>query len=458
MVDKEKSFSQDDVNQIINQYSEYTKKTSVIDSELYTKYEVKRGLRDISGKGVLAGLTEISDIKSYILENEDLIPCEGKLYYRGYNIENIVDGFVSEKRYGFEEVTFLLLFGHLPTIEEYTTFKKILSQFIFLPDAFLRDIIMSAPSKNMMNSLAKSVLSLYAYDDYPEDNSIENVVRQSLQLIARFPSLMIYSYQSYLYFYRNESFIIHSPKPEYSIAQNILYMIRKDGKFSELEAKLLDMVLVLHAEHGGGNNSTFTTHVVSSSGTDTYSSIVASICSLKGPKHGGANVKVSQMFDHLKENIKDLTDDDEIKNYLGLILDKQVFDKMGLIYGMGHAVYSLSDPRAEILKKYAKKLAIEKGMLEQYNFYEKIESIAPKVIAEKRKIYKGVSANVDFYSGLIYKMLNLPEELFTPLFAASRISGWSAHRLEELTNGGKIIRPAYKSVLKHTDYVKMSDR
>lgn len=429
-----------------------------IPQELYQKYEVKRGLRDISGKGVLAGLTKISEIHSYILSEGDLIPCEGKLYYRGYDIEDLVDGFIGTGRFGFEEITYLLLFGKLPSNHEYDNFRELLSSFYNLPKDFLNETIMSSPSKDMMNSLAKSVLTLYTFDENAEDTSIQNVLRQSLQLISQFPSLIVYAYHSFAFAHKKENIVIKSPKPEYSIAQNILHMLRPMDTFTEQEAKILDLALVLHAEHGGGNNSSFTTHVVTSSGTDTYSCIAASLASLKGPKHGGANIKVVKMFDDIKETVKNWTDEDQIRAYLYRILDKQAFDNSGLIYGIGHAVYSESDPRALIFKSYVEMLAKEKGREDEYKLFSLVERLAPEVIGEKRKMYKGVSANVDFYSGFVYKMLDLPEELFTPLFAAARIVGWSAHRIEELANNGKIIRPAYKAIEKHQNYLTIDNR
>lgn len=432
--------------------------TSRIAPELYTKYEVKRGLRDINGKGVLAGLTDISEILSYTVVDNDMIPCEGKLYYRGIDIEDIVRGFIREKRYGFEEVTYLLLFGSLPDPSQLEAFSSELANYRTLPTSFVRDIIMKAPSSDMMNTLARSVLTLYAYDDHAEDTSIPNVLRQSLQLISLFPLLSVYGYQAYSHYHDGKSLFIHSPQPELSTAENILHILRPDSKYTDLEARLLDLALVLHMEHGGGNNSTFTTHVVSSSGTDTYSAIAASLGSLKGPKHGGANIKVVKMFDDMKQNIKDWTDKEEVGTYLKALLNKEAFDKAGLIYGMGHAVYSLSDPRANIFKAFVENLSREKGRMEEFALYSLVERLAPQVIAKERKIYKGVSANVDFYSGFVYSMLDLPTELFTPIFAIARIVGWSAHRIEELTNGGKIIRPAYKSVAKHQAYVGLQER
>ena len=430
-----------------------------IDPELYGKYEVKRGLRDISGQGVLTGLTEVSEIRSYTVIDRDMIPIEGKLYYRGVDIEDIVKGFISEKRFGFEETIYLLLFGKLPQEKELTELTSLLSKYREeLPTGFVRDIIMKAPSRDMMNTLARSVLTLYSYDSKADDTSIENVLRQCLQLIALFPMLSVYGYQAYSHYHDGNSLFIHTPAAGMSTAENILHLLRPDSKYSELEAKILDIALVLHAEHGGGNNSTFTTHVVTSSGTDTYSAIAGALGSLKGPKHGGANIKVMHMFEDMKQNIKDWTDEEEITRYLEDILNKKAFDKKGLIYGMGHAVYSISDPRAKVLRGFVESLSVEKGKEKEFVLYSAVERLAPQVIARERKIYKGVSANVDFYSGFVYSMLELPYELYTPIFAIARIAGWSAHRLEELINEGKIIRPAYKSVAKHQEYVPLEER
>ncbi len=438
--------------------SKSVKETSHIDPALYTKYDVKRGLRDLSGKGVLAGLTEISEITSYIVEDSDMIPCDGRLYYRGYKIQELVKGFEKDNRFGFEEIAYLLLFGSLPDKKELGSFQQMLGEYRSLPTHFVRDIIMKAPSKDMMNALARSVLTYYAYDDRADDTSIENVVRQSLQLISLFPMFAVYAYHAYNHYHDGNSLIIHTPKPELSTAEHILYLLRPDGQYTELEAKMLDLGLVLHMEHGGGNNSTFTTHVVSSSGTDTYSAIAAALGSLKGPKHGGANVKVVKMFEDLKEHVTNWEDEAALKDYLCKLLDREGFDHSGLIYGMGHAVYSLSDPRSEIFKTPVASLAKEKGREDELALYNTVERLAKEVIFEKRKIYKGVSANIDFYSGFVYSMLNLPTELFTPMFASARIVGWSAHRLEELANGGKIIRPAYKSVCKHREYEPIKKR
>lgn len=430
-----------------------------IDPQLYIDNKVNRGLRDLNGKGVLTGLTEISDVISKKIVNGEEVPCEGELYYRGYPIKDIVDGALKDNRFAFEEVVYLLIFGTLPTNEELEDFKKQLFSYRSLPDNFVRDVIMKAPSSDMMNSLARSVLMLYSNDLNADDTSIPNVLKQCLQLIARFPQLSVYGYHAYNYHWKkSNSLFIHEPDPNLSTAENILYMLRKDGEFSPLEAQVLDIALVLHAEHGGGNNSTFTTHVVSSSGTDTYSAIAAALGSLKGPKHGGANIKVSGMFEDIKQNVKDWTDREEISEYLLKILNKEAFDKSGLIYGIGHAIYSISDPRAKVFKGFVQKLSEEKGLTKEYELYSLIEELAPEVIAKKRKMYKGVSANVDFYSGFVYDMLGLPHELYTPIFAIARIAGWSAHRIEELINAGKIIRPAYMAVQPHRDYKEMSDR
>ena len=428
----------------------------VIDKQLYAKYKVNRGLRDENGNGVLTGLTEISEIQAKTADGQ---PCDGSLFYRGYNIHDLVKGFLKDGRFGFEEITYLLLFGELPSAKELADFRELLASYRSLPNSFVRDIIMKAPSTDIMNSVARSVLTLYSYDNNPNDVSIPNVLRQCLQLIAMFPQLALYGYQAYNY-YKNDYpvFFIHDPVPELSTAENILHMLRPDMKYTDTEARVLDMALVLHAEHGGGNNSSFTTHVVTSSGTDTYSAIAAALGSLKGPKHGGANIKVCHMFDEIKSQVKDWADDDEVKAYLEKILHGEAFDHAGLIYGVGHAVYSLSDPRAIIFKSFVHQLAQEKGMEAEYQLYSSVERIAPEIISGERKMYKGVSANVDFYSGFVYQMLGIPEELFTPLFAIARISGWSAHRLEELVNGNRIIRPAYKAILPRREYVDLAHR
>ncbi len=431
---------------------------SNIDPQLYTVHQVKRGLRDIDGRGVLTGLTEISTINSTKNVDGKQVPCEGELYYRGININDIVDGFYSEDRFGFEETVYLLLFGKLPDRTELEEFENLLRKYRSLPTNFVRDVIMKAPNGDIMNTLARSVLTLYSYDKNANDVSIPNVLRQCIQLIATFPLLSVYAYHAYNHYEKFKGLYIHRPSPKMSTAENILRMLRPDKVFTHLEARILDMALVLHAEHGGGNNSTFTTHVVTSSGTDTYSSVAASLCSLKGPKHGGANIKVKYMFDDMKKHLTDWKDDEQIKAYLVKLLNKEAFDKAGLIYGMGHAVYSISDPRSEIFRTFVGKLSEEKGRYGEFMLYNKVAELATQVISEKRKIYKGVSPNIDFYSGFAYSMLELPDELYTPMFATARIAGWSAHRIEELINTNKIIRPAYKSVSEVTDYIPLDKR
>ncbi|KIR01240.1 Citrate synthase (si) [Lachnospiraceae bacterium TWA4] len=429
-----------------------------ISPDLYTEYEVKQGLRDVNGQGVRAGLTEIGDVHASDMVDGKVVPCEGQLFYRGYEVQDLVKGFPKNSCTGYEEVTYLLLFGELPNKEQMDNFVNLLASYRSLPNKFTRDVIMKAPGKDLMNGLARSVLMLYSYDDNADDISIPNVLRQSLQMIARFPLLAVYSYQAYRHYHLNKSLIIKQPREDYSTAENILWLLRPDGEFTPLEAKILDIALVLHAEHGGGNNSTFTTHVVTSSGTDTYSSTVASLGSLKGPRHGGANIKVTQMFEDLEAHVKNWEDEEEIKEYLNALLEKRAFDKKGLIYGMGHAVYSISDPRAKVFKEFVKSLSIEKGMEDRFNLFDRVERLSAELICNKRRIYKGVSANVDFYSGFVYQMLGLPMELFTPIFAIARIAGWSAHRIEELVNDGKIIRPAYKNVMPRRDYVDWKNR
>ena len=438
--------------------SKLCEKNGKINKELYSKYDVKRGLRDINGKGVLAGLTEISEICSNVTVNGETRPCDGKLYYRGVDVEDIVKGFIHDDRFGFEEVVYLLMFGTLPNKEQFEQINRLLAYYRNLPHYFTRDVILKAPSSDMMNALARSVLTLYSYDPKADDTSLPNVLRQCLQLIATFPVISVYSYQAYSHYRRNQSLIIHPPRPELSTAENILHMLRHDSKYTRLEAKLLDMSLVLHAEHGGGNNSTFTTHVVTSSGTDTYSAIAAALGSLKGPKHGGANIKVVKMFEDMEKNISDYNDEDEVRSYLTKLLHGEAFDKSGLIYGMGHAVYSISDPRARVFKGFVEKLSEEKGKLDEFKLYSTVEKLAPEVIAKERRIYKGVSANVDFYSGFVYSMLDLPPKLFTPIFAIARIAGWSAHRMEELVNPSKIIRPAYKNIHDRAEYKDIAHR
>lgn len=442
----------------IKRLAEVCEHADKIDPELYKKYEVKRGLRDLDGKGVLTGLTEISTINSSRMIDGVSTPIEGELFYRGINIFDLVNGFTSEQRFGYEETVYLLLFGKLPTMQQLTDFNNLLGSYRQLPQHFTRDVIMKTPNKDIMNALAKSILTLCSYDPDASDTSIPNVLRQSLELIANFPCLAVYSYLAYRHYDLGHGIYIHQPKPDLSTAENFLRLLRPDKHYTDTEAKALDLALVLHAEHGGGNNSTFTTHVVTSSGTDTYSSVAASLCSLKGPKHGGANVKVKQMFDDLKAHVTNWNDEAAIRQYLCDILDRKAFDQAGLIYGMGHAVYSISDPRAVLFGKFVKKLSEEKGVEEEYNLYQTVARLAKEVIADKRKIYKGVSPNIDFFSGFVFTTLGLPEELFTPLFAVARIAGWSAHRIEELINANKIIRPAYMSVAEPRDYVPIDDR
>lgn len=438
--------------------AEMSRNAGIIEQELFTKYNVKRGLRDLNGKGVLAGLTNISDVRASKVVNGEQIPIHGDLFYRGYNVKDLVSGFTNDDRFGFEEVTYLLLFDKLPNKEELASFSRLLGEYRTLPTSFVRDIIMKAPSKDMMNTLARSVLTLYSYDDRADDTSIPNVLRQCLQLISLFPLLSIYGYNAYKHYHDGASFFIHSPKPELSTAETILHILRPDSKYTPLEAKILDIALVLHMEHGGGNNSSFTTHVVTSSMTDTYSVIAAAIGSLKGPRHGGANIKVVGMFEDMMSELSDWEDEEEVSAYLARLLNKEAFDHAGLIYGVGHAVYSKSDPRAVIFKSFVEKLSVEKGLEKEFALYSLVERLAPEVIAKERKIYKGVSINVDFYSGFVYKMLNLPYELYTPIFAIARISGWSAHRLEELANNGKIIRPAYKPIHEDLRYKELDKR
>ena len=417
-----------------------------------------RGLRDLNGKGVLVGLTEISDVCATKEINGTTVPAEGELFYRGYNVKDLVQGVDEKHHQGFEECTYLLLFGALPTRQELAEFRHLLSDYRSLPTSFVRDIIMKAPSKDMMNTLARSVLTLYAYDDRADDISLPNVLRQCLQLISLFPLLSVYGYQAYRHYHDGASLFIHTPPENLSTAEAILYTLRPDSKYTPLEAELLDIALILHMEHGGGNNSTFTTHLVSSSGTDTYSVIAASLGSLKGPKHGGANIKVVKMFEDMENTLCDWTDEAAVSAYLRALLHKEAFDHAGLIYGMGHAVYSLSDPRAVIFRRFVEKLSVEKGFDKEYALYSMVERLAPQIISEERKIYKGVSPNVDFYSGFVYRMLDLPMELYTPIFAIARIAGWSAHRLEEIVSNGKIMRPAYKNVGSKKEYVPMDER
>ncbi|MEE1003483.1 MAG: citrate/2-methylcitrate synthase [Acutalibacteraceae bacterium] len=429
-----------------------------IDPELYTKFQVNRGLRDLNGKGVLTGLTEISTMNGMKEIDGKRVPCDGELFYRGYDIKELVKGFKADSRFGFEETTYLLLFGKLPTQSELNDFNELLGRYRTLPKNFIRDVILTSPSKDLMNSLARSVLMLYSYDDNANDTSIPNVLHQCIHLIATMPRLAVYGYQAFRHYILDKSLYIHYPDPNLSTAENILRMLRSNKEYTDLEAKVLDMALVLHAEHGGGNNSTFTTHVVTSSGTDSYSATAASLCSLKGPKHGGANKKVMGMFEVIKQEVKDWNDDEELSACLTKILNKELYDKAGLIYGMGHAVYTKSDPRAVIFEDYVARLSKEKGRTDEYALYSNVARLAPEIIGGKKQLHKAVSPNVDFYSGFVYDMLNLPKELYTPIFAIARISGWSAHRIEELNNSSRIIRPAYMSVQPERKYVPMDER
>lgn len=429
-----------------------------IDLELYEKYDVQRGLRDKNGNGVLAGLTKVSKIEAFQMVDGKKKPCDGRLFYRGYDIRDLIRGEVEGHRYGFEEVAYLLLFSKLPTEDELEKFRENLAYSRDLPTNFTRDVIMKAPTHDIMNSLSKCILTLASYDPQASDISVENVLRQCMMLISTMPMMAVYSYHAYNHYERDGSMYIHRPDPKLSTAENFLRMLRPDMEYTSLEAHVLDMALILHMEHGGGNNSTFTTHVVTSSGTDTYAAVASALSSLKGPKHGGANIKVVEMIKDLKTNVEDLTDEAQVEEYLKKLLHKDAFDKKGLIYGMGHAIYSTSDPRAEVFKSFVKQLSEEKHREKDFALYSMIERLGPKVIMEERRIYKGVSANVDFYSGFVYSMLDIPEELFTPMFAIARIVGWSAHRIEELINVDKIIRPAYKSVMDEREYVSLEER
>lgn len=432
--------------------------SGAIDQGLYQKYDVKRGLRDANGKGVLTGLTEISDVLATRQdENGASYPIDGELYFQGVNVVDLIAG-NARQRFMFEEATYLLLFGRLPREEELTSFVQILGSLRELSSEFVRDVIMKEPPANLMNALQKCIVLLYSYDSDPDNIAVDNVLRQSLQLIAKMPLMAVYSYYAYRHFRLEKTLLVRPPKKELSTAENILYMLRKDGSYTELEARVLDVALVLHAEHGGGNNSTFTNHVVTSSGTDTYSAVAASMSSLKGPRHGGANLKVMQMFEDLRANCPNTADETALEEYLAAVLDKKAFDGAGLIYGMGHAVYTDSDPREVMLKKYARLLSEAKGMEREFALYDRVEHISARLIAKRRHLFKPICANVDFYSGFVYTMLGIPMELFTPIFAISRISGWSAHRLEELVNNGKIIRPAYRYVGTHRPYTGLEER
>lgn len=432
--------------------------SSRIDERLYTEYDVKKGLRDINGNGVRAGLTKISYIHAKGMEDGKLVPVNGKLYYRGVDVDELINNYRIDSCDGFEEAAYLLLFGKLPTSAELAGFRRQLAAYRTLPTNFVRDVILKAPNTDIMNSMSKSILTLSSYDTNLNELALPNVLRQCLQLIAVFPLLAIYGYQAVAHYKNSESLIIHNPDPGLSTAENILRLMRNDGKFTKTEATVLDIALILHAEHGGGNNSSFTTHVVTSAGTDTYAAMTAALCSLKGPKHGGANLKVVGMMDEIKKKVGDWKDDDEVRAYVDKLLAGEAYDRSGLVYGLGHAVYSLSDPRELILKKFVGRLSAEKGLTDEFALYDSVERIAAEQIAKKRRIYKGVSANVDFYSGFAYRMLGIPEGLFTPIFAIARVTGWSAHRMEELINAGKIIRPEYKSIFEPHEYRKIDER
>ena len=444
-------------NEVFNDYAQLCRKADRLEPELFDRHEVQRGLRDKNGNGVVTGLTNISKIEAFKMVDGVKTPCEGRLWYRGYDCIELVKG-GRGRGLGFEEISYLLLFGELPNEKQLKEFRDMLAANRTLPTNFTRDVIMKAPSNDIMNSLTRSVLTLASYDKNCNDTAIENVLRQCVSLISVFPMLAVYAYHAYNHYQNDESMYIHRPSKKLSTAENLLMMLRPDKKYTDLEAGVLDLALVLHMEHGGGNNSTFTTRVVTSSGSDTYSVIAAALSSLKGPKHGGANIKVVQMMHDIEANVSDLTDEDAVRAYLKKILNKEAFDRKGLIYGMGHAVYSLSDPRAQVFKGFVHKLATAKGRDKDFALYSMIEKLAPEVIAEKARIYKGVSANVDFYSGFVYSMLEIPLEMYTPIFAIARIVGWSAHRIEELINMDKIIRPAYKSIMQEREYINMQDR
>jgi len=453
LTDEQRKARDEELNRLVD----YALSSKKMDLGLYKKYDVKRGLRESNGKGVLTGLTEISDVNGQKTVDGKTVPIDGELYFQGYRVSDMVEGF-KNRRFNFEEITYLLLFGDLPNRRELKEFVQLLGQYRELPSKFVRDVILKAPSANIMNGLQRSVLTLYSYDRDPDDTSVPNVLRQSLQLIGVMPLIAVYNYHAWQHYNMDRSLIIRYPSDELSTAENILRMLRDDGAYSELEARVLDQCLVIHAEHGGGNNSTFTTHVVSSTGTDTYSAVAASLASLKGPKHGGANLKVENMFADIKEHVKTWDDEGAIADYIGKIINKEAFDRSGLVYGMGHAIYTLSDPRAVILKEAARQLSEEKGLQEEFALYETVERVSAPMLAEKRKLSKPICCNVDFYSGFVYSMLGIPVQLYTPIFAISRISGWCAHRMEELVNEGKLIRPAYKYVGHHKAYHKLEDR
>lgn len=444
---------------LVKRLSKLAKKYDPIPASLYQKYDVKRGLRYANGTGVLVGLTRIGDVVGYDIDkNGKKIPIPGRLLYRGYDVADLVHDIEHTEEYGYEQVVYLLLFGHLPNRKQLAGFRNYLGRCRTLPPNFTEDMIMKAPSNDIMNKMARSVLASYSFDYAPEDREVPNVLRQCIQLIARFSTFAAYAYQAKRRFYDGKSMYIHNPKPELSTAENFLQLIRPDTKYTPLEAQILDLALILHAEHGGGNNSSLTVHVVSSADTDTYSAIAAAVGSLKGRRHGGANMRVMEMMDDIKNNVKDWEDQDEIRAYLLKIAKKEAFDKTGLIYGMGHAVYTICDPRANLLNELAEKLAKEKGLLKEFNLYKSIEKLAPPILYELHGNEKKICANVDFFSGFVYTMLNIPRELYTPLFAIARIAGWSAHLIEEIVAGGRIYRPAYKNVCEEREYVPIDKR
>jgi citrate synthase len=443
---------------LLENYSRKTEINNHIDISLYDRFDVKRGLRNSDGTGVLVGLTTVGNVHGYILDEKDKVPVPGQLFYRGYDLTELVNGFQKDGRFGFEETVFLLIFGELPKAGELKSFKKILGEKRNLPDHFAEDMILKAPSSNIMNKLARSVLASYSYDNNPDDLSTTNTLRQCLELIARFPTMVAYGYQAKRHYYDGESLFIHKPDPGLSTSENLLTMVRPDRGYTKLEAETLDLCLVIHAEHGGGNNSTFSIHVVSSTATDSYSAIAAAVGSLKGPKHGGANIKVYEMMQDLKRNVSDWLNESQVTEYLEKILQKKAFDGSGLIYGIGHAVYTLSDPRAELLRRKAEQLAAEKGREEELNLYLLVEKLAPGLFNKTKNTNKVMAANVDYYSGFVYDMLNIPTDLYTPIFAVARIAGWCAHMVEERISGGKIIRPAFKNVINTRDYLIMNKR
>ena len=455
MQNEAKVNSTDFIQSLCGEYRKYNQ----IDPAYYERYRVKRGLRNADGTGVMAGVTQIGNVLGYYLQDGEKLPAPGKLIYRGIDVEELVDGFVRENRFGFEETAYLLLFGALPTREQLAAFQQMLTDNHTLPHMFTEDMIIKAPSPDVMNKLARSVLALYSYDDNPDDMSLSNQLRQAIQLIARVPVIVAHAFAVKRHYYDDESLYLHRPQAGLSVAENFLYSVRHDNQFTQQEARLLDLCLVLHAEHGGGNNSAFTCRVLSSSGTDFYSAIAAAVGSLKGPRHGGANKKVMEMFGYIEDGVKDWKDDDEVRAYLGKLVRKEAGDKSGLIYGMGHAIYTISDPRAVILKKFAKKLAETKGMLDEFELYETVERLTPEVLLSVKGEDKVVCANVDLFSGMVYKMMGIPQELYTPLFAVARIVGWCAHRIEELYQpGNRIIRPAYKAVAPMRTFVPLDQR